>query len=459
MISSVVLNNITTSQVREEAAKAAHRKKAGQGKRAALSNIHTIKVNGVEIMDLRAFDDDGMLQNICRATASQSTSAFPSTALDVLKANTDAYVTSLAEKKLVHEAGGDARQNRECEVMDAQAQGGGERVSAVPCDARDDRLNSMALLDVNKVKTRAKLQEERDMERVRRQRRLIARVKAARHDESGGDRCIAAAGRQDLVVFRFDSLNLSADQRWEGTTAPEERARESDTAPEDPGAPGDPRPRVSGIEPFFKYGYLPLLHKLYLQRVSAFYTKKRLKNVLAPLVNQEDETALRQLDWLVTNYCKEHNLCVVGLDGKQRHVHTWYVALREALRKRHFEPFGKKWRVAFKVDARTYRTTAGQAVFVMEAFNAGVLQYAKKHCAEIDLHLRRQHRRRDKRKRLAAGKYKRAPLTEACMMTTTIVKESQDAVEDVDVGDEEEFVQWLDDAHRKQKKWRKLLCR
>jgi hypothetical protein len=93
----------------------------------------------------------------------------------------------------------------------------------------------------------------------------------------------------------------------------------------------------------------------------------------------------------------------------------------------------------------------------MEAYNAGVLQYAKKHCAEIDLHLRRQHRRRDKRKRMAQGKYKRAPLTDACLMTTTIVKESEQAVEDVDVGDENDFVHWLQHRSKKQRRFRKAL--
>lgn len=445
MLGSVHLTQITTDQVREEAAKAAQRKRIGQGKRAALSNVNSTRVNGAEIVDIRAFDNDGMFLNLCAASVSQSKTHVPATALDVIKANAEAYVSSLAEKR--------DQDKDKCECTDITTNS-----ATTTMDARDDRMNAIAMLDVNKVKSRVRQQEDKDMERVKIQREWVNSRKRARGsmDSSAGNGMDVPARHRD-VVFEFESMHLTADQRWEGTAAPEERQKEYNLPPEDPGPTDNPRPRVTDIEPFFKYGYLPLLHKLYLQRVAVFYNRKRLKHILAPLVNQEDETALRQLDWLVTNYCKEHNLCVVGLDGKQRHVHTWYVALREALRKRHFEPFGKKWRVAFKVDDKIYRTTAGQAVFIMEAYQAGVLQYAKKHCAEIDLHLRKQHKRRDKRKKLAAGKYKRAPLTESCPMTTTIVKETKDAVEDMDVGDDDEFAEWIGKVEKRKRKWERAL--
>lgn len=407
MIANAQLANATYTQVKDEAEKAAQRRRAGQGKRAMQSAMCMSRLKNKQIVDMRAFDNDGMLVDVQKASDAQCIKTLPTSTLEVLKANAEAEVRMVKEVAQPEDAG------------------------------------PLAMLDAERARDRVRVQEKRDMMAVEVQRKVLERIRT-KNDEVYNN-CVRGAGGGGDIIFNFDSQNLSADQRWEGVHAPAERAREMTMVPEDPGTADNPRPRVTGIEPFFKYGYLPPLHKLYLQRVSAFYTKHMLKHVLVPLVNQQDETALRQLDWLVTNYCKEHNLCVVGLDGKQRHVQTWYVALREALRKRHFEPFGKKWRVALRSGGKVHRTTAGQAVFLMEAYTAGVLQYAKRHCAEIDLHLRRQHRRRDKRKMKCQGSYKRAPLTKSCPITTTIVKESEHAIEDMEIGEDDEFLEWMDE--------------
>jgi len=504
------LRSATFAQVREEAAKAATRRRASKGRRAA----HTAKVHGAEVADIRAFDDDGMLSGVLAASEAQRRKEIPTSALAVLQANAEAEVAraergnrrgtaasgarggargsgsgsgsksaganSSAKSAGLQvtrerqgadgagtEAAGAAHRGCDEDEEHGSATGGRgrSRASAVTTfatrtesgaaargDARADREAAVAMLDSSRVRDRLSASDRRELQRVEAQRKALSKMaeqQQARARDSGLP-SLSSLG----IAFDFEAgPALTADQRWEGVRAPEARAQEADLPPEDPGPADDPRPLVPGIAPFFKYGYLPPLHCLYLQRAASFYSRHRLKHVLARLVNQEDETALRQLDWLVTNYCRETNLCVVGRDGKMRHVYTWYVALREALRKRHFEPFGKKWRVAFEVDGRVHRTTAGQAVFLMEAYNAGVLEYAKQHCAEIDLHLRRQHRRRDRRRQRAQktqGRYKRAPLTEPCQMSTTIVQEGDEAMEALDVGDDEDFLRWLQRRRRRE---------
>lgn len=436
LVANAQLMHSTYAQVKEEADKAAQRRRAGQGKRALQSASCMSRLKNRQVVDLRAFDNDGMVEGVGQAAEEQCAKSLPMTTLAVLKANAE------AEVNMVH-------QDERWELSDCRDEAERSEVErATTGPSYGSVVPTLVALDADRARDRAKLQERKEIRTVESQKFALRRIR-----ERNDEKWKAASHRvsQHAITFNFDAVQLSADQRWEGIQAPSERAHEMSVAPEDPGPAAAPRPRVAGIEPFFKYGYLPPLHRLYLQRVSSFYTDRMLKRVLVPLVNQEDETALRQLDWLVTNYCKEHNLCVVGLDDKQRHVHTWYVALREALRKRHFEPFGKKWRVAFCSGGKIYRTTAGQAVFLMEAYNAGVLQYAKGHCAEIDLHLRRQHRRRDKRKSRCQGQYRRAPLTKACPMTTTIVKEMESAVEDLEIGEDDEFLEWMD-AHRRSKR-------
>lgn len=376
------------------------------------------------VVDMRVFDKDGMLDGVGDAVVSQCQHVIPSTALGVLQANAEAGLEQSMKQGLTYR-------------MQSL---GNNTDGALSTGARTECENAASMLDPGRVKLSIQIRAKQELSDVDVQKKYLQELWKRR--QVAAVRPGFTLGKNG-VHFSFESHQLPADQKWEGIHHYGKRTTELSLAPEDPGDPNSPRPLVKDISPFFKYGFLPALHKLYLQRVSGFYTPKRLANILAPLVNQEDETALRQLDWLVTNYCKEYNLCVVGQDGKQRHVYSWYIALRETLTKRHFEPFGKKWRVAFRVNGKIYHTTAGQAVFVMEAYKAGVLQYAKEHCAQIDLHLRRQHRRRDRRKKVANGTYKRGPLTPACGLTTTIVKEDERALENVNCGTEKDFMKYL----------------
>lgn len=396
---NVTLKQLSHSEVSDEQERANARRKQGSRKSAARAEKEDDQIADICVFDGHAGSDAGgaspsdrsfgMFADVCEAAGVQCASSMPTNVLEVIRANADAAAA--------------------CEsVTDAAIANDSSRV-----------------LSVDAVKQRELERQKRADERVLRQRGILSGRRKARKSNWK----TWAKGKTPLS-FDLDGSPLTADERWEGTDAPQARVQEQDLAPEDPGPPGATRRRVTGIDPFIKYGYLPPLHKLFLKRVSSFYTPKMLRKVLVPLVDQSSDTALRQLDWLVTNFAKAKNLYVVGRDHQQRHVHTWYILIREALRKRHFEPFGKKWRVAFKVDDEYYRTTAGQAVFLMEAYNAGVLQYAKRHCAEIDMHLREQHMKRNERKAAAkeAGiRYKREPLTATQAGSMTVVEELSDA--------------------------------
>ena len=406
---NVELKQLTRVDVLDEHERTVARRTQGNRKRGPKKKQGKAQPDEAAcIADICVFDGNSdsltnaeMFGNASEAADVQCSASLPTNVLDVIRANTEAAIACESSK-------------------DAEV-------------ANDASL----VLSVESIRQREEDRKQRAEARVLRQRKALAALKKNRK------RRVSVDAKSS---FDLDGPALSADQRWEGADAPRARQEESNMAPDDPGPPANPRPLVRGIEPFIKYGYLPPLHKLFLQRVAHFYTPRMLRKVLVPLVDQSADTALRQLDWLVTNYAKAKNLYVVGYDGQQRHVYTWYVLLREALRKRHFEPFGKKWRVAFEVDGEVYKTTAGQAVFLMEAYNAGVLQYAKRHCAEIDMHLREQHTKRNERKaaaKAAGVRYKRSPLTTTRVATMTVVQELSDAEDGDDFAEGEDGIEYM----------------
>lgn len=95
--------------------------------------------------------------------------------------------------------------------------------------------------------------------------------------------------------------------------------------------------------------------------------------------------SLRILDWLVTNYAKEHNVVYVLPSGEPFNMFIQYKAQLKAYSKRFFDPFARRERRPFEGDGgRVLDTTVGQLNFFRWALSYGVVAYAEARASVIE---------------------------------------------------------------------------
>ena len=115
------------------------------------------------------------------------------------------------------------------------------------------------------------------------------------------------------------------------------------------------------------------------------------------LVEKGATVSLRVIDWFVTNYSKEYDICYMtkSSDGHSRmfHVHESYKAQLKAYSKRQFDPFCRRQRILFhyelkdknnKAELHKVRTTVGQLNFFRWAIDNKVIEYIKEHIEHIE---------------------------------------------------------------------------
>jgi len=129
-----------------------------------------------------------------------------------------------------------------------------------------------------------------------------------------------------------------------------------------------------------------------LTEIAGFFTHERLCCVLCPLIDQTCGISLRSLDWLVTNFSKRHNIVIrrdaTNGDHRQHgnlfNIYNEYRSSLAYFRRRNFDPFRRRLRIAFDANGKKYTTTVGQLNFVKWAYENGVLDYAISNSAEIE---------------------------------------------------------------------------
>ena len=157
---------------------------------------------------------------------------------------------------------------------------------------------------------------------------------------------------------------------------------------------------------------LSLLHHLENE-----YTPRLAEEVLKPLLTQESPVSLRSLDWMVTNFSKQHNIvCSSSVPGQMTNVHHAYRATLGFWKRKLFDPFRRRSRIQVNIGSDTVDTTLGQANFALWCYRTGILAYVLGHIEQIeaDMNSVSQKQKRERHEATTRGlRRKRVELTSA----------------------------------------------
>jgi hypothetical protein len=136
--------------------------------------------------------------------------------------------------------------------------------------------------------------------------------------------------------------------------------------PGEPQGPRDPRngpgPRID-VGPFWSMLPIPDKHLQLLRDLQAQFRDEATLRALAEMLS-EAEIPIKYYEWFVSHYARDHRTTQeidVG-DGSTAmlDVHDSYRSSRWAVRKRHWDFFGKRVKVAFDVDGATHLVSVSQ---------------------------------------------------------------------------------------------------
>ena len=143
----------------------------------------------------------------------------------------------------------------------------------------------------------------------------------------------------------------------------------------------------------------PIVSKsdLLLKSLKEFYSDEGHKALIVPIVKQQTNISLRLLDWLVTNYSKQHDIHYELQKGEnKKNFNVWldYKNQLKAYSKRNFDPFCRRKRIYYNIktdqiiplekdEVENYQnrddgfvTTVGQLNFFRWALKHRVVDYA-----------------------------------------------------------------------------------
>lgn len=133
----------------------------------------------------------------------------------------------------------------------------------------------------------------------------------------------------------------------------------------------------------------PELQDITLRNLYEFYlTGDNILKIL-PIITSNSNISIRVLDWFVTNYSKKYTIIydLKGIDingDRYFNVFLQYKCQLKSYKKKLFDPFCRKQRIAFHYDEnKCVVTTIGQLNFFRWAINYGVLKYVEEHLQKI----------------------------------------------------------------------------
>jgi hypothetical protein len=123
----------------------------------------------------------------------------------------------------------------------------------------------------------------------------------------------------------------------------------------------------------------PELNDIMLRNLYEFYlVNDRIKTVI-PIITSNSVISIRVLDWFVTNYSKKHNIIYelkANNNEKYFNVYLQYKCQLKAYKKKLFDPFCRKQRIAFYYDDnKCVVSTIGQLNFFKWAIKYEILPY------------------------------------------------------------------------------------
>jgi hypothetical protein len=154
--------------------------------------------------------------------------------------------------------------------------------------------------------------------------------------------------------------------------------------------------------------------ELLLKSLVEYYMKNPSHTLqLFCIIRYKSSVSLRILDWLVTNFSKNRNICYT-VRGKEFNMFLGYKACLKAFSKKAFDPFARRERIALKIHPlhpdELLHTTVAQLNFFRWCFTNDVLKYAVRNEDEVNKDMIKAIKHRynknttDKRKRKELSK-------------------------------------------------------
>lgn len=137
--------------------------------------------------------------------------------------------------------------------------------------------------------------------------------------------------------------------------------------------------------------------QILLESLIIFFNDEKKLNILVAIVFNKTKISIRMIEWFVTIYCKQYNVCYFCENGviyddisllnvkfnNIIDVHSDYKAQLKSYKKKLFDPFSRKTRVSIPYGDKKLITTIGQLNFFKWAINKGIISYLIKNYDSI----------------------------------------------------------------------------
>jgi len=140
--------------------------------------------------------------------------------------------------------------------------------------------------------------------------------------------------------------------------------------------------------------------KLLLEKLNRYYQNGEFERTVLPIIRDKNPLAVRDIDWLVTNYSKAFPVIYpnpMHTMGEPFNVHESYEQHELVWKKGLFDPFQRGPRIHYEANGIKYETTIAQLNFFMWAIQYGVIDWAARHRDEIKKH---HHETKEARRKL-----------------------------------------------------------
>jgi hypothetical protein len=132
----------------------------------------------------------------------------------------------------------------------------------------------------------------------------------------------------------------------------------------------------------------PELQDITLRNLYEFYLQNDNIHKVIPIITSNSKISIRVFDWFVTNYSKKYNTTYriddANPNDRYFNVYIQYKCQLKAYKKKLFDPFCRKQRIAFYYDEKKcIITTLGQLNFFKWAVKYHVLDYVEKNIKKI----------------------------------------------------------------------------
>lgn len=181
------------------------------------------------------------------------------------------------------------------------------------------------------------------------------------------------------------------------------------------GTKGSVRHTVGKFEIDFQ---MNAMQRSIVERLEPFYTDELIEQVLRPILEQHAGwPSIRVIDWMLTNFAKSRRVVCTQEGGDRINVFLAYKSQLSFFRRRNFDAFRRRLRVKIHTPSGELESTIAQLNFYAWAIRSGILDWCRRHAAEVESDMNETAQRRRTRK---AGQRRRSELSAAPPTKVTI---------------------------------------